>query len=516
VKNLLALTLLLACSSSIFAANCVDFPLPTEPEDPTWSRTISTSSSESADLTVWRKDCGDGTADLLFTIEARVGSPFICSIRFDVVQGGVQSDNVNLLQDPNSPNDRFCDDLLVKSTFYIGLWSTGTPWDRDEAFTLVYDSDQTLEVGAFTGSGGGGGGGTPGEREDFPLPEYEQLLPSEWFFGPREGDFSVASLPNHITLPTVVPNGCMSVIPTRFQRPPSQVIVDETYAIDDLAGDAVNTRIRVWRQGCHEPGRSVILMNLELLDQATAGLAVEPFTTLVPQGGGSPAVGLLSEFAVQTAAEVPWFSGVGLTNAALRVEGTELQTGTTYVVDAFQYDISPDAYNSNLEMRLDFGQDQFVTYDLPSYSPSLNPPQQVRPALHGRYSGQWVVEGLPRSGLVLQVAEIAPARNFVFAIWFTYLDGEPIWVVGNADIELGADSVVLDMLRLEGGGFFTDPGSFSADDVSSEVLGTMTLRAVHCGEIEGEIDFSGSGLGQQDLVFSRLINIAGSTCDQTQ
>lgn len=509
MKDFLLIIALLGLSSCAFAV-CSEAPLPTDPEGPTWSRSIERS-GDTAEMVVWRNDCGDGSGDLLITFTPQSGSPFICSTNFDVVQNGRQFDNFRLRSDPNFI-DSFCGDLLVESTFFVAQSDFAAQWDTSEEFTLVFRSDQTLDVGAFEPSDAGDGG----DREDMPLPEFERNLPSAWFNPVREGDFSIAQLPNHITLPTVVPNGCLSVIPSRFDVPPSQVLVDDSLFIDDLAGDAVPVRIRIWRQGCHEPDRSAILMNIELIDEPSAGLLPIPAVVLRPFGTDEGVRAVPSEFAIQTAAELPFFAGVGLANRALRIGGTEVQSGTTYVIDALQRRLPPEDYNSNLNMTLDFAQGQIFEYDIPSFSSNFDDPQLAAPPLHGRFSGQWVVSDLPSSGLVLQIGEIAPTRNFVFAIWFTYLNGEPIWVVGNADIELGANSLTIDMARLEGGEFFTNPGSFTNEDITSEILGTMTLRAVHCGQIEADIDFRQSGLGQQELTFERLINIAGFTCDQTQ
>lgn len=202
----------------------------------------------------------------------------------------------------------------------------------------------------------------------------------------------------------------------------------------------------------------------------------------------------------------------------LSAVGVDFENGISYVVQSLF--ASPDEYNFPVEVILDFGPSmsldpQTVSIPVPSYFSDLFPPEFPAPPLHGRYSGQWAVEGLPRSGLVLQVAEINQNRNFVFAIWFTYLNGEPVWVVGNADLDVGSNEIEIPMTILENGGFITDPGSFTSEDVNTFSVGTMTLRAVHCNQLEADIDFSQGGLGQNSLVLDRLIRIAGYDCDQT-
>lgn len=190
--------------------------------------------------------------------------------------------------------------------------------------------------------------------------------------------------------------------------------------------------------------------------------------------------------------------------------------GTTYIVDSNNLD-AIDLYNNDLNMQLKWS-NQFFTAPIPRYEDDLDLPQSPNSIFHGRYSGQWVVDGLPRSGLILQIGEIPNQdRNFIFAIWFTYLDGAPIWVVGNVDIPLGTHEIEIEMLLLEGGEIFTSPETYADDEVSVDSVGTMTLRAMHCNRIEGSVDLSRSGLGsKQNIVFNRLIRIAGYDCDETQ
>lgn len=502
-------------------AQCSFAPLSTFPESPNWSRQVVTnfSGTEVMEVVAWRKDCFDGTADLLMTFRPLQGTPFFCESNFSIRQNGASYSNIEFVSNPSVGIPTGCPSIFFDTTYYIDQKDFLPNWDPLQAFTLLFDFGQPLDVGAFipagAGGGGGGGGGTP-PRPDMPLRDFELALPSAWGDPAREGDFSIASLPNNFTLPTVVPKGCLTVTPTRFNAPPSDVIFDDVFAISDWIGEQQSVRIRVWRQGCHEPGRSAILMNLELVEEAAAVWFQIPFVYLATSPSAPSVFGYVSEFATQTTTEMPLLPTTGLFNSALRVGGAVIQSGTTYVIDAFKHDMTPSAYNQSLSMTLDFGQDQWIEYSVPSYSTVLDGEQLPAPAIHGRYTGQWTAEGLPRSGLVLQVGETAPDRNFVFAIWFTYLDGLPVWVVGNADIPIGASEVEIPMAILDGGGFITAPGSFTRDDVTVNPVGTMTLRAIHCNRMEAQINFAEAGLGSETLQMNRLIRIAGYDCDQTQ
>ena len=149
--------------------------------------------------------------------------------------------------------------------------------------------------------------------------------------------------------------------------------------------------------------------------------------------------------------------------------------------------------------------------------PDRDRPQSNSAVFTGRMTGQWVADGLPATGLLLQVGEVPRQdRNYLFAIWFTYLDGRPIWIASNKDISINTSEVTLDMAYYEGGKLFNRPREFSGSDINGQILGTMTVRVINCNEIEVETDFTTSGLGSSSLTMNRLIRIAGYDCDGTQ
>lgn len=317
------------------------------------------------------------------------------------------------------------------------------------------------------------------------------------------------SFPHNRTSPSIVPNGCLQALPLLLEPPDDQLLIDgQVTAIDDFDQELVY-QVKIWRYGCHEPNRSAIMINLDTgttTSSVTHG-AKPALTMIEPDGEETALAATLWNFDFATILE-SFLGFFGFDNSAF-------PNGLTYIVDGTDL-AKISAYNSDFTLRLGF-LGQTVTAEIPSYEPLLDSPQFPASFFHGRYSGQWVVEDLPSSGLVLQIGEIpGQDRNFIFAIWFTYIDGSPLWVVGTTDLPLGSQEVDIEMLLLEGGGFITEPGSFTADDVNVQSVGTMTLRANHCNEIEADIDFSPSGLGTSNLSFSRLIRIAGYDCDETQ
>ena len=316
-------------------------------------------------------------------------------------------------------------------------------------------------------------------------------------------------LPNSFTYASVIPYGCLKVVPAVRSAPPAETFVDTQVLVADNGATGL-VRIRAWRIGCHEPNASAIILNFDL-------------------GSGSPAirypeVSLITADAEMRPAGLFAFARTDFYNsrgASLEPMTDQLLStlaeGFSFVVDTDSDAISKQQYNGSLELRLRWPSGLVVGIDVPEFDPALDPPQFTDPPLHGRYTGQWIVDGLPRQGLVLQVGELPPDRNFLFMTMFTYLDGVPTWVVGNADFPVGAASVTVNMWTLDGGEFFTEPlNSYAREDVIQEKLGTMTIRARHCNVIDADIDFSESGFGVVSRRFERLIRIAGYDCDQTR
>lgn len=137
----------LAFSGATYAQGCADAPVTTDPDGPVWQRQIERS-GDRANMEVWRLACSPSEVSLAITFRPTQGNIFLCSSSFDIIQDGSQNSNFALMQDVNNPSS-FCDDLLVDTTFIVGLYSSQTSWDTFGSFQLVYDSDQSLNVGAY-------------------------------------------------------------------------------------------------------------------------------------------------------------------------------------------------------------------------------------------------------------------------------------------------------------------------------------------------------------------------------
>ena len=313
------------------------------------------------------------------------------------------------------------------------------------------------------------------------------------------------------------PPGCVAVSLPQAPVSSDNELFDRIVTVPSVeAGVAhARVRIRIWRTGCHDEGFSVVMVRLRKISGGPV---------LVP-----------AVFADAGQVELPYHLAQLIRHPAVGDVGATgnviNQAGVTYMlaVDRISLDgetvFTPDDYNEWFTLELYWGDyagtdpviDR-VLIDVASYDPAFDPPQNDYPILHGRMSGQYTVDGLPYSGLVLQIGEAFDDSNNVTAIFFTYIDGVPFWVLGAAtDLEPGFDIVTLDMLELYGGEFITSPpGSYNPEDVEIYSIGTMTVEALDCNTLLVGYNFHEGGLGAGEFEANRLLRMAGYDCNPWQ
>jgi len=316
------------------------------------------------------------------------------------------------------------------------------------------------------------------------------------------------------------PPGCVAV--SLPQAPASQenTLHDVTLNLPstDAQQPAARVQVTIWRTGCHDEGFSVVMVRMQKL---SGGPILMP--RLFAQAGEVDLPNHVAQLIRH-----PAVGNVGATGNEISEQGITYMLG----VDPFSLDgeteFGPAEYNDVFTLEMFWGQyaqaseADFRLFTIPNFAPELDPPQFEFPALHGRMSGQYTVDGVPFSGLVLQVGEQfnpdGPDTNNVTAIFFTYINGAPFWVLGSAtDLQPGVDLVTLDMLELFGGEFITSPpGSFDEDDVDIFSIGTMTVEVLDCNTLLVGYNFSEGGLGTGSFEANRLLRMAGYDCNPWQ
>ncbi|MEM7053376.1 MAG: hypothetical protein AAF446_02395 [Pseudomonadota bacterium] len=317
------------------------------------------------------------------------------------------------------------------------------------------------------------------------------------------------------------PAGCLSIGLPDQPRSDDSVLVDEDVAVPSVNSDQRDGRLNVliWRVACADENYSVVLVRLtDLLDDLNDPAIVSPQIFIkrgavdrpfsddpdqylgrlqsLPTGGDFGAEGNIVGINGQTWILAVEIEALGANQAAFFPEDYN---------DAFTIEMTWENYSLADTRTFRFQIDQF--------RPTVDPPQFNQTLLNGRYSGQWVDQDAQRQGLVLQIGEQLD-ENFVFAIFFTYLDGDAVWIVGNTEPEpMQPGPVTIDMALLDDGAFITSNNQPPADQIDVEGVGQIIIEAVDCNTIRMNYDFSPINQGTGTLTLERFIRIAGYDCN---
>ena len=313
------------------------------------------------------------------------------------------------------------------------------------------------------------------------------------------------------------PAGCVSGSLPNAPADDDNQLWDEIVRAPGIGSNSLDADVLVtiWRVGCQDPEFSVVMVRLQQLSGPRPVLVPQVFVEAgevdVPDHEAQlishPAVGFMS-------ASGSVMSETGQT-FMLAADPLPLSDGPGEFFfeeynDVFTLELFWEAYSPNLGPR--------ELFPIDGYFPEFDPPQFDVLPLHGRMSGTYTVPGKAATGLFLNIGELADDRNWLFATFFTYIDGNPIWIAGNTEGQLpGFDRAEIEMQYIEGGVMFTDPTDFSEADVDRQFFGTLVLEAVDCNAIRLEYDFRNNDLGrdfgQGSMIVERLTRIAGYDCN---
>ncbi len=124
--------------------------------------------------------------------------------------------------------------------------------------------------------------------------------------------------------------------------------------------------------------------------------------------------------------------------------------------------------------------------------------------LRGVTSGAYINAEMNDQGMLAFVGE-NQAGPFVFWAWFTYLDGEPFWLIGNANYETGADEVLTTAFRFDGLNFLETDALANSNEA-----GTVLFHVHDCGAVHLTYDLGDLGSGEAHM--NRFASAAGQTC----
>ena len=314
------------------------------------------------------------------------------------------------------------------------------------------------------------------------------------------------------------PPGCVALSLPREPASADKLLWDEVVQAPAVGSSVANqdVLVQIWRVGCADEGLSVVMVRLTNLSEETI---------LIPQ-----------VFAEAGTSELPFHEAQLISHPAAGNVGAAgnvmFASGQTFMLAADPISIDGETFFSFEEYNEEFTLELFwggfapgITFGelfpIASYNPELDPPQFDTPLLHGRMTGAYIFDRKPSAGLFLNIGELVTEsggelidKNFLFAAFFTYLDGEPFWVVGDTGPQdPGLETVTISMFSRTGGDFFTKPPSYTDADLETVPAGTITIEAIDCNNLRLDYDFDGVAGGSGSLTAERLIRIAGYDCN---
>jgi len=291
--------------------------------------------------------------------------------------------------------------------------------------------------------------------------------------------------------------------------------------------------VAMYRVGCAEPGRSVILVVFRLpadsedlrgsqlvLPTFLGNTAMDPVVLELkpePNGWGEDIHQSLLTKRSFGDYSGGWFDAGSLS--------------WTYVLD-----IGPDGpwwpspflvdyYNSGFAMT------PFVNgvwsghyIDVPSTADALDPSSSL--PLNGRQSGTWIEPGASDQGFLLSFANPVPPAGrteprpeqsglVLFLTWYTFdSQGKQLWLAGNTQFPQGASEVVMPLLRVDNGQFLGPEPETGPDESPRERVGELRLKSVGCNALVADYDLQAAGLGTGRMDLQRLeaLETAGYPC----
>jgi len=313
------------------------------------------------------------------------------------------------------------------------------------------------------------------------------------------------------------PPGCVALSLPEAPVSGANTLFDESVTAPSVRSQTLDSTVRVtiWRVGCHDEGYSVVMVRLQALEFPANSFVMVP--RIFAEAG-------IVDFPLHEGQLIPHpaIGAAGASSEVILPEGRSymLAVNPTTINDPDSFFL-PEDYNDEFTVELFWG--DFAPQAAPlgelfpiaAYNPADDPTQFATQILHGRMSGQYTFAGIDFTGLQLIVGEQTDGSNFIFAIFFTYLDGEPFWVVGNTGGEApGFPQIDLVMRRLTGGEFFgLGPDAFDAADVAIDDVGSIFIDPIDCDTLLVGYDFTPIGGGSGVLEGRRLIDIAGYDCN---
>lgn len=317
-----------------------------------------------------------------------------------------------------------------------------------------------------------------------------------------------AAFENFLNALTPYPPGCVTYplfLGVYYPGIPA-VLADGNILINSTdEPSAVTARITVYRYGCADENRSLLMMRFEVLDDDDGIIELGEMPDLFARIGQDDIPIRASE---EPNSWVDYAGGRFYVEGAVLLFVLDIPTPLSLGFDADLF-LSPAMYNGGFTLLFDVqANDNDYTVPIPAYDNGLQPSSLP---FSGRLSGIWVLVGAADQGIVLSFSELPNnlEQGLIFFSFYTFdQDGKNVWFVGNALFDHG-DSMVEFELQL------VSDGAFLGDKTATRTAaGTAKLTARHCNLLVLEYNLTDVGLGQGTVNVTRIFGAetAGYTC----
>lgn len=301
----------------------------------------------------------------------------------------------------------------------------------------------------------------------------------------------------------------------------------------------IPANLEVYRAGCAEPDRSLILLEFsipdrspqdkrqfvlpevvaladELLDEMfdyPMTLAAEPNSWGFVGNENREVVRLFGDFThgADDASQFRWVYVLDVSAPPLHWEDdNDLSVWDPRLA------MSAPRYNGHVGLRLHNG----------TGSTFINiPPTELlfdtasNSELNGRFSGNWVAEGADDQGLMLsfssKVAQFSPNDTYqpppliAFLSWYTFdAQGRLLWLTGSAEFPVGSTEVTIPLVYVSNGQFMSQQPAFRSE------AGSVRLVANSCNKLRMDYELNKLALGTGTHTLQRIfaLEVAGFPC----
>lgn len=309
---------------------------------------------------------------------------------------------------------------------------------------------------------------------------------------------------------TLYPPGCATNLQEiGLSTGGQELIVSGQLDADSIGEATVPVFLELFRIGCADPNRSVLVLTLEVIesDNGQNDQARIPTFYLVND----------NKVARLRPTRDPNTNQSDVTGTMI-FESLGRQTFYLDSVTPFQADFEvwdvlvADDFNDGFELEIAQRVAPDFVVEVSDYTDELQPDSMP---LNGRHSGVWVSEGARDQGFVISFSELEGnfAEGVIFFSWYTFdAAGNNVWLVGNTNFVHGDTEAELALEWVTGGSFLGDTAA------ARTPAGAVRIAARSCTSLDVNYVLESLGLGSGTLELKRSFKLEtmGYNCMDAQ